>query len=87
MDNKKKYDEILRYLSYKTGLSRQEIKDIYNKYWSCIKNHIKHIDLESCNSEQDLIDKKASVNVQNFGKFYFSWKRINKVRENIKGHV
>lgn len=77
-------NEVLTFLSYKTGLSKQEIKNIYNAYWAYIKRYIRHLDIKSCKSEQELIDKKTSVNIQGFGKFYFSWRRLENIIKNVE---
>ena len=78
------YEESLKYLSYKTGLSEKDIEKIYTRYWMFIKKYIKDLNIKSCATEQELQSKRPSIVVRGFGRFFTTLYRINKINKRDK---
>ena len=81
-------NDIYKKVGKQVGLDSETIRQIYESYWTFIRNTIEKMTLEQDISIQEFENMKTSFSIPSLGKLfipYFKLKAINKQREKTNG--
>lgn len=78
--SRKRYDDIYEAVAKELGYPKEVVRLVYNSSWKFARDKIIKLDLSEAESQQDLIDMRASFYFPNLGKLYPSYKNLAKMR-------
>lgn len=78
------FDEIYLKVSNDLGISKKLVKQVYKYYWKFIKESIKSSSLKNDITEEEFNTIRTNINVPSLGKFYTSYDKILRMREQLK---
>lgn len=79
-----KLNNVYKEVALKLGLDEKDVKEAYNLYWKCFREHIENLPLKGNLAEEDFNSLKTSFNVPSLGKFYCTYDRYLRIRNKLK---
>lgn len=87
MLNNKNLAKILKEVSKELNLPEEVVTVAYLSFWKFAASVFEDIPFKEINSQEEFNSYRTSINIPSLGKFYTTWDRVYKLRENYKKYL